>query len=869
MNWGLKNTHLLLFLILTIFIGGAIFFLSKDYTPLRAAQLPLELQQSNEIDTEFSTHTLYVKVKKEHKGKVREGKGDDTGLASLDAIFRSHSPRSFTKVVKEGRKSNPDAALFSWYKVVLDGSEEKVKGKFEKGTRRVSSDDVRAQRILSLLENVKSDPSIEVAEPNFTVHALPHTSNPAGSKNVGEVLATPSAVVVDIPNGGETWEIGTTRTIQWTVNDISRLNPTYNGATLFTRDSQGIERNVQDVVRQTTMSAGLNQYNWTIPTSIPTATNYYMRVELDRGIDNRDTSDLPFTIINTLPTPTPTPTPTPQPPCSTTPNDPYYCSSGSWGQTYQDLWGMYRINVPSAWAQATGSGAIVIADIDTGVDRMHEDVRSNMWVNTSETPNNGIDDDANGFIDDYNGWDFVNNDGDPMDDHGHGTHTVGSLAATGNNSIGVVGVNWTSRIMAVKFLGPFGSGTLEGAAQALRYAADMGARVSSNSWGCQCQSTLVDDAIRYQHDKGMVVVVAAGNSSADALDFSPASSERAITVAASDPTDAKASFSNFGEKIDVAAPGVDILSTRASLDSICGGTTVGVGYCRLSGTSMATPHVAGLAALLLSKNPTLTNEEVRQFIRTRATDLGVVGKDSQFGFGRIDAGATLTQTATKPLAPIITYPPTRTSVSEQPLQVRGSAGGATFARYILEGGATRTPITWIKIAESTTPVANGVLGTIDRTQIISTINTLRLTATDTGGTNYQFQVFDLTISPIIPTPTPTPIPPPPTPTPTPPPGPTPTPAPLTISNVSASAITVSGATITWSTSGPGTSRVSYGLSSTSLTSSTLLDPTLILQHSVKLTNLQRNKKYFYKVHSQNSAGVEFSSPVQSFRTKNR
>src|SRR3989344_1634859 len=301
------------------------------------------------------------------------------------------------------------------------------------------------------------------------------------------------------------------------------------------------------------------------------------------------------------------------------PNDPYYSSSGSWGQPYDDLWGLKKINASAAWDQTTGSSSIIVADIDSGVDRNHEDIRDNMWVNTAETPNNGVDDDGNGYPDDYYGWDWVNNDNDPMDDFGHGTHTVGTIAATGNNCIGVVGVNCVSKIMALKPFGSTGRGSTANVVQALQYAADMGARVSSNSYTGLSSGTALEDAIDYAHDRGMVIVVAAGNSYADALDFMPAAADKVITVAASDHNDLKSDFSNWGEKIDVAAPGGDeqdgstnatyrnILSLRAAGTDMYGDgkSIVGDYYYRARGTSMAAPHVAGLAALLLAKNTSL------------------------------------------------------------------------------------------------------------------------------------------------------------------------------------------------------------------------------------------------------------------------
>ncbi|CAG0965823.1 Thermophilic serine proteinase [Methanosarcinales archaeon] len=428
-----------------------------------------------------------------------------------------------------------------------------------------------------------------------------------------------------------------------------------------------------------------------------------------------------------------------------TPNDPYFASSGSWNQSYPDLWGIRKINSSYAWDQTTGLPSVIVANIDTGVDRNHDDLKGNMWVNYAEIPENGIDDDKNGYVDDYYGWDWVNNDNDPMDDNGHGTHTAGTISATGNNGIGVVGVNWNSRIMTLKFLNSGGSGYLSDAVKAMQYAADNGARVSSNSWGSSGTSTMLDEAIQYEHDSGMVVVVAAGNSNSDARDFTPASADLAITVAASDYTDARASFSNWGQKIDVAAPGVNILSTRASINPMCtAARTVGTNYCLVSGTSMATPHVAGLAALILAKDPSLTNEEVRQIIRTGAIDLGTPGKDRDFGYGRIDAGS-ISLSDIKPLSPIITSPRSRTVVYGQSLEIKGGITGPDFDIYILQAGSGRDPAVWIPLYNSTTQVTNGTLAVVDTTQVPDGQYIFRLTAIDKDGKSYQFQIHDIEV----------------------------------------------------------------------------------------------------------------------------
>ncbi len=424
------------------------------------------------------------------------------------------------------------------------------------------------------------------------------------------------------------------------------------------------------------------------------------------------------------------------------PNDPYFDpSSTAFDLGVPDLWGMHKIGLESAWDQNISSPQIVVADIDTGLDRNNPDLTSNVWVNDGEIPNDGIDNDQNGYIDDTYGWDWVNNDNDPMDDVHHGTHTAGTIAASGNNGIGVIGVSWASKVMGLKFLGPSG-GTEEGAVNALVYAADNDARISSNSWGSPYDSPMIDDALAYEQSKGMVIVASAGNDTHDAAGQTPASDDEAITVSASDPNDQIAFFSNWGEKIDVAAPGYNILSTYTG---DCGSQTE-QSYCVSSGTSMAAPHVSGLAALLLSAHPNLSNEEVRQLIRLGATDLGSTGVDPYFGYGRISIPSTLTRANLPVLAPIITSPHTHNSIAGQAFEIDGSVPGSNFASYQIDmrlgsnGG-------WSSLASSTTqPSQNQALATLDtRTLSEGASYSFRLTATDVNGQAYTYQVNDIKV----------------------------------------------------------------------------------------------------------------------------
>ena len=301
----------------------------------------------------------------------------------------------------------------------------------------------------------------------------------------------------------------------------------------------------------------------------------------------------------------------------TTPNDP----------SYPQLWGLNNtgqtggtpdadIDAPEAWDIQTGDPNLVIGVIDTGVDYNHPDLVGNIWTNPGEIPGNGIDDDNNNFIDDVRGWDFANKDNDPMDVRGHGTHVAGTIAAKGNNSVGVTGVAWNAKIMPLKFLNDSGSGSTSNAILALNYATAKGVKLTNNSWGGGPYSQGLYDAINTAGQQGALFIAGAGNTSKnnDITPFYPASYNLSniISVASTDHNDALSIFNNGGShygltSVDLGAPGSNIYS------SIPGGN-----YASYNGTSMASPHVAGAAALVWAQNPSWTAAQVKNRIMSKA-----------------------------------------------------------------------------------------------------------------------------------------------------------------------------------------------------------------------------------------------------------
>jgi thermitase len=292
------------------------------------------------------------------------------------------------------------------------------------------------------------------------------------------------------------------------------------------------------------------------------------------------------------------------------PNDPYWSLQ----------WGPQKIEADWAWNTTTGSHSVIVAVIDSGIDYTHPDLAANYVTG---------------------GRDWVNDDEDPLDDFGHGTHCAGIIAAVLNNAVGIAGIANVS-IMAEKGLDAYGSGWEDDLANAIIHAVDQGADILSNSWGGYGESYLIHDAVQYAYNHSVLVVAAAGNDAWSRKSI-PAAYDEVVAVTATDSYDAPASFTNFGDWVEVAAPGVDIYSTMPTYHVTLNDYGYSMNYDYMSGTSMACPHAAGVAALIWSQFPNATRDWVRAQLRYTGDDLGDPGFDEYYGYGRINARKAVEQ----------------------------------------------------------------------------------------------------------------------------------------------------------------------------------------------------------------------------------
>jgi len=421
------------------------------------------------------------------------------------------------------------------------------------------------------------------------------------------------------------------------------------------------------------------------------------------------------------------------------PNDKFFNASNSWGQGYADQWGPKIIQADLAWNTARGAGQVV-AVIDTGVDYMHPDLAANILKKTD------------GSIYGYN---FSEGTNDPFDYMGHGTHCAGIIAAVADNHIGIAGVAPDARIMPIKV---FPNAYDSVVSQAIKYAVDNGARVLSNSYGYDAphpSDRVLEDMINYASSKNTVVVFAAGNNTDDVDLISPQNDPQVITVAASDQNDQRLWWSNYGDKIDVSAPGgggpddYNVLSLLSSCrpedastcfadDPTLAPYIVGGKYIRLGGTSMAAPHVAALAALVLSNHPKFSNRDVKQLIEYYADDVDTPsGRDVYMGYGRINANNTVLADQ----VPIfdsfdaleIHNKPNSYGHYSGTISFYGTAYGGDFASYTVEY-SDPTQAQWTTISQSSTPIKkDGLMATLDTTTLRNGDYKIRLRVNGASG----------------------------------------------------------------------------------------------------------------------------------------
>ncbi|GAB4373185.1 MAG: hypothetical protein Kow0042_16950 [Calditrichia bacterium] len=387
---------------------------------------------------------------------------------------------------------------------------------------------------------------------------------------------------------------------------------------------------------------------------------------------------------------------------------------------FPQQWALQKIGVIPAWEIEQGRSEVIVGIIDTGVDYFHQDLQGQFWVNTPEdlngngifdpADNNGIDDDGNGYVDDVIGWDFtdapnfpdhgdyLNPDNDPMDEYtgGHGTAVAGIIAAATDNITGIAGIAPHIRIMALRAGTALGYLEEDDIAEAIVYAVQNGCRIINMSFGDVVYSHLIKDAVVYGSSRGVLFVASAGNSGNNTLQY-PASYDETISVGATDKLNNLAPFSSFGSKIDLVAPGQEVL-TLSPQDE----------YGSFSGTSFSAPMVSAALALICSHDLTLTPDGIRSALLSGCQDLGFAGWDSYFGHGLVNVYHSLV--TTEPGWAKIEWPASLSGVKTSTVPILGTAISTDLRKYVLSYGVGESPLEFIPFHENNQQVVNDTLG---------------------------------------------------------------------------------------------------------------------------------------------------------------
>ena len=426
------------------------------------------------------------------------------------------------------------------------------------------------------------------------------------------------------------------------------------------------------------------------------------------------------------------------------PNDPYYLDhypdnvgsrDPNWNPSYDYQWNLKKINMEQAWDISTGSNSVTVAVIDTGIDYTHPELGGCTLIQVNNNQCARI----------APGYDFVNSDNDPMDDMGHGTHVAGIIGAVSNNGQGTAGIDWQAKIMPVKVLDLY-SGTLNNVINGILYAANNNASIINMSLGFGPVRNIpqsLKDSLDYAYDLGVILIAAAGNENSEITKgYWPANYYKVISVSATDPSDLKASFSNYGMRIDITAPGVEIISLKGKETDMycppsCNQRIINNEYYRANGTSFSAPHVSGFAGLLKAKNPSFNPEEIRNLLRIGTDDIGEVGFDQYNGYGRINAAKTVALNNIIPPTAVITSPNYLTNVNGI-VNVIGTAMSRDTVSYTLLIGSGLYPTVWSTsgislINGGRSSVVNDTLGVLDTGNLAEGIYSIKLEAINSGG----------------------------------------------------------------------------------------------------------------------------------------